>query len=102
MTSPATVEIVPLLSSVLARRSILPLGGFSLPGGLDDQQVMRQHQESHLNPHPLEAAAAEATQPPVSLGIREPQLDRPAPLAVDRLGLRRLHLRLVRHDQILM
>src|SRR3954451_20380665 len=99
---PPSHEIVPLLSGVLARCSILPLGGFTLPGGLDDQQIMRQHQESHLDPHPLQAAAAEATQAPVSLGIREPQLDRLASLPVDRLGLRRLHLRLMRYDQILM
>ena len=100
--APTPLEIVPLLSCVLARCSILPLGGFSLAGGPDDQEIVRQHTESHLDPHTLQTPTTEPTQTPVGLGIGEPQLHRLAPLAVDRLGLGRLHLRPVRHDQILM
>ena len=99
---PRPAEIVPLLSCVLARRSILSIGGFSLAGGPDNQEIVRQHTESHLDPHTLQTPTTEPTQTPVGLGIREPQFHRLAPLAVDRLGLGRLHLRLVRHDQILM
>ena len=99
---PLPTEIVPLLSCVLARRSILSIGGFSLAGGPDNQEIVRQHTESHLDPHTLQTPTTEPTQTPVGLGIREPQFHRLAPLAVDRLGLGRLHLRLVRHDQILM
>ena len=99
---PLASEIVPLLSCVLARRSILSIGGFSLAGGPDNQEIVRQHTESHLDPHTLQTPTTEPTQTPVGLGIREPQFHRLAPLAVDRLGLGRLHLRLVRHDQILM
>src|SRR3954451_6894973 len=98
----APSEIVPLLSGVLARGSIMPFRGLSLPGGLDDQQIVRQHQQSHLDPHTRSATAAEATQTPMSLGIREPQLNRLAPLAVDRLGLGRRHLRLMVYNEILM
>ena len=99
---PRSQEIVPLLSCVLARRSILSIGGFSLAGGPDNQEIVPQHTESHLDPHTLQTPTTEPTQTPVGLGIREPQFHRLAPLAVDRLGLGRLHLRLVHHDQILM
>src|SRR5271166_3938917 len=78
-------EIVPLLSCVLARRSILSIGGFSLAGGPDNQEIVRQHTESHLDPHTLQTPTTEPTQTPVGLGIREPQFHRLAPLAVDRL-----------------
>ena len=80
-------EIVPLLSCVLARRSILSIGGFSLAGGPDNQEIVRQHTESHLDPHTLQTPTTEPTQTPVGLGIREPQFHRLAPLAVDRLVL---------------
>ena len=51
---PRPGEIVPLLSCVLARRSILSIGGFSLAGGPDNQEIVRQHTESHLDPHTLQ------------------------------------------------
>src|SRR5262249_1040822 len=90
------------LSGLLARGSIWCLSGFSLAGGPDGQEVLRQHAEPHLDPHPLQAASTEPTQLPVLLGGREPQLDRPAPPAVHRLGLGRLPLPPVRLDQFLM
>src|SRR5208337_361232 len=90
LTLPTPKEIVPLLSCVLARRSILSIGGFSLAGGPDNQEIVRQHTESHLDPHTLQTPTTEPTQTPVGLGIREPQFHRLAPLAVDRLGLGRL------------
>src|SRR5215471_12752452 len=63
---------------------------------------MRQHAEAHLDPRPRQAAATEPPQVAVGLGIGEPQLHRLTPPAVNRLGLRRLHLALEGHDQILM
>ena len=38
-------EIVPLLSCVLARRSILSIGGFSLAGGPDNQEIVASTQK---------------------------------------------------------
>jgi hypothetical protein len=61
-TLPTAQEIVPLLSGVLARRSILPFGRFSLPGGLYDQQIVRQHPESHLDRHMFQAATTGPSQ----------------------------------------
>src|SRR5271157_1036527 len=70
-STPRPFEIVPLLSCVLARRSILSIGGFSLAGGPDNQEIVRQHTESHLDPHTLQTPTTEPTQTPVGLGIRE-------------------------------
>src|SRR6516225_8020876 len=57
----APQEIVPLLSGVLARRSGWAVRGFSRTGPPDDQQIMRQHAETQLDPRLLQPAAAEPT-----------------------------------------
>ena len=79
---PMPKEIVPLLSGVLARRSILAPGGFSLTGLPGNQQIVRQHPEADFDPCTLQAPAAKPTQPSVGLGIREPQFHRLTRMAV--------------------
>src|SRR5262249_56384890 len=89
---PPYSEIVPLLSGVVAGGCDLPFGRFSPFERPDGQEVVHQHAQPGLDPHPLQAPATESTQVPVLLGVREPQLHRLAPLAVDRLGLGCRHL----------
>jgi hypothetical protein len=63
------LEIVPLLSGVIARSCDLPLGRVSPFERSHGQEVVGQDAKPGLDPDPLQAPAAEPMQLPVLLGI---------------------------------
>src|SRR3954454_11523821 len=89
---PTLREDVPLLSCFLAGSFVGALGRLAPPGPQNDLQIVRQHPQTHLDPHPRQTPPAEPTKTPVRLRVGEPQLDRLAPPLVQRLRLRLLHL----------